>query len=98
MTTSITSGHERTGTHRVLALAALALPTLLVAIDIAVMAVALPSLARDLDPTSGQLLWITDSYNYLVAGSMLTTGALADRIGRRRMILICAAVFAVASG
>jgi MFS transporter, DHA2 family, multidrug resistance protein len=28
---------------------------------------------------------------------MLTTGAIADRIGRRRMILVCAAIFAVAS-
>lgn len=98
MTMLISSQRERTGPHRVLALAALALPTLLVAIDIAVMAVALPSLARDLNPSSAQLLWITDSYNFLVAGSMLTTGALADRIGRRKMIMICAAVFAVASG
>ncbi len=98
MTTLITSRRERTGPHPVLALAALALPTMLVAIDIAVMAVALPSLARDLNPSSAQLLWITDSYNFLVAGSMLTTGALADRIGRRKMILICAAVFALASG
>ena len=97
MTTPIISRPRRTGPHPVLALAALALPTLLVAIDIAVMAVALPSLARDLNPSSAQLLWITDSYNFLVAGSMLTTGALADRIGRRRMIMICAAVFALAS-
>lgn len=97
MTALISSRRSGTGRNRILALAALALPTLLVAIDIAVMAVALPSLARDLNPSSAQLLWITDSYNFLVAGSMLTTGALADRIGRRRMIMICAAVFAVAS-
>ncbi|MEV5494997.1 MFS transporter [Nonomuraea fuscirosea] len=79
------------------ALAALALPTLLVAIDISVMGVALPSLARDLHPSAAELLWIIDSYNFLVAGSMLATGAIGDRIGRRRMILICAAVFAAAS-
>lgn len=83
--------------HPVAALAALALPTLLVAVDISVMAVALPSIARDLNPSAAQLLWITDSYNYLVAGVMLTMGALADRIGRRRLIMICAAVFAAAS-
>jgi len=82
---------------KLLALAALALPTLLVAIDISVMGVALPSIARDLKPSAAQLLWITDSYNFLVAGSMLATGAIGDRIGRRRMILICAAVFALAS-
>lgn len=83
--------------HRNVALAALALPTLLVAIDISVMNVTLPSLARDLKPSAAELLWIIDSYNFLVAGSMLATGAIGDRIGRRRMILICAAVFAAAS-
>jgi MFS transporter, DHA2 family, multidrug resistance protein len=87
---------ERT-VRRLPALAALALPTLLVAVDISVMGVALPSIARDLKPSASELLWITDSYNFLVAGSMLTTGAIGDRIGRRRMILICAAVFALAS-
>ncbi len=87
---------ERT-VRKLPALAALALPTLLVAIDISVMGVALPSIARDLKPSAAELLWITDSYNFLVAGSMLATGAIGDRIGRRRMILICAAVFALAS-
>jgi DHA2 family multidrug resistance protein-like MFS transporter len=83
--------------RRRLALAALALPTLLVAVDISVMGAALPSIARDLRPSAAELLWITDSYNFLVAGSMLAMGALGDRIGRRRIILICAALFALAS-
>ena len=85
-------------TRALLALAALALPTLLVAIDISVLAVALPSMGRALHASATELLWMTDSYNFLVAGAMLTTGAVADRIGRRRMILVCAAVFALASG
>ncbi|WP_232661254.1 MFS transporter [Pseudonocardia sp. TRM90224] len=80
-----------------LGLVALAFPTLLIAIDISVMNVALPSIGRDLQPSAAELLWISDSYNYLVAGSMLTMGALGDRVGRRRMIIICAAVFALAS-
>jgi MFS transporter, DHA2 family, multidrug resistance protein len=80
-----------------LALAALALPTLLVAIDIAVLNVALPTMGRDLHASAAELLWMTDSYNFMVAGAMLTTGAIADRIGRRRMILVCAAIFAIAS-
>ncbi|MFG1962965.1 MFS transporter [Nonomuraea sp. NPDC049028] len=80
-----------------MALTVLALPTLLVAIDISVMGAALPSIARDLRPSAAELLWITDSYNFLVAGSMLAMGAVGDRIGRRKMILICAAIFALAS-
>ncbi|MGI5125342.1 MFS transporter [Pseudonocardia sp. CA-107938] len=83
--------------HRYLALAALALPTLLIAVDISVMTVALPSIARALEPSAAGLLWIADSYNYLVACAMLTMGAVADRYGRRRTIIVCAAVFAVAS-
>jgi DHA2 family multidrug resistance protein-like MFS transporter len=96
LTASPTSTRVRAA-PRVLGLVALAFPTLLIAIDISVMNIALPSIGRDLQPSAAELLWISDSYNYLVAGSMLTMGALGDRIGRRRMIIICAAVFALAS-
>ena len=95
MTTDITCSSRTRG---VLALAVLALPTLLVAVDISVLAVALPTMGRELHASATELLWMTDSYNFMVAGAMLTTGAIADRIGRRRMILVCAAIFAVASG
>ena len=81
----------------VLGLAVLALPTALVAIDISVLAVALPRMADDLGATAPELLWMVDSYNFLVAGAMLTMGAVADRWGRRRVIVACALVFALAS-
>jgi DHA2 family multidrug resistance protein-like MFS transporter len=98
-----TEPQNRAQTHSgarrsLLALAALALPTLLVAVDISVLGVALPTMGRDLHASATELLWMTDSYNFMVAGAMLTTGAVSDRIGRRRMILVCAAVFALASG
>jgi DHA2 family multidrug resistance protein-like MFS transporter len=95
MTTDTTNSSRTRG---ILALAALALPTLLVAVDISVLAVALPTMGRELHASATELLWMTDSYNFMVAGAMLTTGAIADRIGRRRMILVCAAIFAIASG
>jgi DHA2 family multidrug resistance protein-like MFS transporter len=94
MTTDPTTASR---TRSFLALAALAFPTLLVAVDIAVLNVALPTMGRDLHASATELLWMTDSYNFMVAGAMLTSGAVADRIGRRRMILTCAAVFAIAS-
>src|SRR4051794_11757793 len=96
MTTTAVAHPNRT--RSLLALAALAFPTLLVAVDIAVLNVALPTMGRDLHASATELLWMTDSYNFMVAGAMLTTGAIADRIGRRRMILVCAAIFAIASG
>src|SRR5262249_10484255 len=44
-----------------------------------------------------QLLWIVDIYGFMVAGSLITMGTLGDRIGRRRLLMIGAAAFGVAS-
>lgn len=79
------------------ALALLALPSLLIAIDISVLGVALPRMAADLNPTPTELLWMNDIYGFMVGGTMITMGTIGDRIGRRRLIMICAAVFAFAS-
>jgi DHA2 family multidrug resistance protein-like MFS transporter len=56
-----------------------------------------PQLSKDLEPTSAQLLWIIDIYGFLVAGSLITMGTLGDRIGRRRLLLMGAGAFGVAS-
>lgn len=86
----------RTRSPRV-ALALLALPSLLIAIDISVLAVALPRMAADLHPTPTELLWMNDIYGFMVGGTMITMGTVGDRIGRRKLIIVCAAVFALAS-
>ena len=78
-------------------LAVLALPTLLVAMDLTVLHLAVPHLSADLQPSSAELLWIVDIYGFLVAGSLITMGTLGDRIGRRRLLLAGAATFGVAS-
>ena len=44
-----------------------------------------------------QLLWILDIYGFMVAGFLITMGTLGDRIGRRRLLLIGALAFGVAS-
>src|SRR5690349_23887859 len=80
-----------------LALALLSLPSLLIAIDISVLGVALPRMAADLRPTPTELLWMNDIYGFMVGGTMVTMGTVGDRIGRRRLIVLCAAVFALAS-
>ncbi|WP_411081519.1 MFS transporter [Streptomyces sp. cmx-18-6] len=87
----------RAGAREWIGLAALALPAMLVIMDMSVLHLALPTLSRDLAPSGSQLLWITDVYGFVIAGSMITMGTLGDRIGRRRMLLIGAAAFAVAS-
>ncbi|SNC72034.1 MFS transporter, DHA2 family, multidrug resistance protein [Kytococcus aerolatus] len=79
------------------ALAVLVLPVLLISIDMSVLSIAVPALAADLDPTANELLWIIDLYSFLLAGLLIAMGSLGDRIGRRRILLIGAPVFGVAS-
>jgi MFS transporter, DHA2 family, multidrug resistance protein len=78
-------------------LGVIALPCLLYSMDLTVLNLALPALAAELEPSSVQLLWIVDIYGFLVAGALITMGTLGDRIGRRRLLMIGAAVFGVAS-
>src|SRR5262245_30413029 len=78
-------------------LAVIALPCLLYSMDLTVLHLAVPRLTVDLAPSSIQLLWIIDIYGFLVAGSLITAGTLGDRIGRRRLLLIGAALFGAAS-
>ncbi|MDV6236710.1 MFS transporter [Leptospira ellisii] len=78
-------------------LAVIALPCLLYAMDLTVLYLAVPHLTEDLKPTGSQLLWIVDIYGFLVAGFLVTMGTLGDRIGRRKLLMIGAAAFGVAS-
>jgi len=80
-----------------LGLAVLAFPCLLLAMDFTVLHLAVPALTRELAPSSTQLLWIVDIYGFLIAGSLITMGTLGDRIGRRKLLLIGAATFGLAS-
>jgi MFS transporter, DHA2 family, multidrug resistance protein len=65
--------------------------------DLTVLNLAVPHLTMALAPTSTQLLWIVDIYGFLVAGLLVTMRTLGDRIGRRRLLLIGAVAFGVAS-
>ncbi|MET8539451.1 MFS transporter [Kitasatospora sp. NPDC004799] len=87
----------RTSARPWLALAVLALPTLLVALDANVLFLALPELTADLGASSVQQLWITDAYGFMVAGLVITMGTVGDRIGRRKLLMAGMAVFALAS-
>src|SRR5688572_1541184 len=87
----------RAGRREWIGLAVLMLPTLLIAMDLTVLHLAVPHLSADLQPTSAQLLWITDIYGFMIAGSLVTMGTLGDRIGRRKLLLIGATAFGLAS-
>lgn len=75
----------------------LVLPLLLVSMDVSVLYFAIPAITRQLDPSSTQQLWIFDSYAFALSGLLVTMGSLGDRIGRRRLLLIGATAFGLAS-
>ena len=88
---------ERAGPRAWLGLGVLALPTLLLSLDMSVLYLALPHLAADLRPTGAQTLWIMDVYGFMIAGFLITMGTLGDRVGRRRLLMIGATAFGLAS-
>jgi DHA2 family multidrug resistance protein-like MFS transporter len=87
----------RAGRREWIGLAVIALACVLYVMDLTVLHLAVPAISADLRPSSAQLLWIIDIYGFLVAGSLITMGTLGDRIGRRRLLMIGAAAFGVAS-
>jgi MFS transporter, DHA2 family, multidrug resistance protein len=70
---------------------------LLLALEASVLYLALPHLTAVLRPSSVQLLWITDIFGFLLAGFLVTMGTLGDQIGRKRLLLLGATAFAIAS-
>ncbi|GAB3285892.1 MFS transporter [Kineosporia babensis] len=78
-------------------LAVLAASLLVVVMDMTVLNVALPDLIADLRPSAVSQLWIVDAYPVVLAGLLVPVAALADRWGRKRMLLAGFTVFAVAS-
>ncbi|WP_336147337.1 SmvA family efflux MFS transporter [Acinetobacter soli] len=78
-------------------LAIIVLIYLPVSIDATVLHVAIPTLSADLALTSTQMLWVIDIYSLIMAGLILPMGALGDRIGFKRLMLVGASIFGLAS-
>jgi len=92
-----TAPPQRATRREWIGLAVIALPSLVYAMDLTVLTLALPAISADLHPSSTELLWIVDIYGFLVAGFLITMGTLGDRIGRRKLLLIGAGAFGAAS-
>ncbi|MEU4775995.1 MFS transporter [Micromonospora sp. NPDC023644] len=98
MTTNTAAGSgPRAGRREWAGLAVLALPTLLLSLDLGVLFLALPQLSADLGAAGTDQLWITDISGFMTAGFLITMGNLGDRLGRRRLLLFGAAAFGGAS-
>jgi EmrB/QacA subfamily drug resistance transporter len=88
-------GQATSDQRRVLAVTCIALATVVSAV--ASLNVALPSIARSMHATQTQLSWIIDAYALVFAALLLPGGALGDRYGRRRTLIIGLAVFGAGS-
>ncbi len=79
------------------ALAGLSAVFLFEMLDNSILNVALPTIGRELNASVTSLQWITSAYAIVFGGLMLAFGAMADRFGRRRMMLIGLVLLGLAS-
>src|SRR5579884_2618744 len=66
-------------------------------LDESVVNVALPKIETELATTLAAMQWVVNAYTLCMSALILSAGAAADRLGRRRIFLIGIAVFATAS-
>src|SRR5205809_7077577 len=79
-------------------LAATILASSMAFIDGTVVNVALPALQTNLNATAVDMQWVIESYALLLSALLLVGGSLGDHYGRRRILLLGVAIFAIASG
>ncbi len=78
-------------------LAALCLAFFVEMVDNTLLSIALPTIGRDLGSSTTSLQWVTGAYSLTFGGLLLTAGSMADRLGRRRVLLVGLAVFGLLS-
>src|SRR6478609_3781959 len=69
----------------------------LIIVDSTIVNVAIPNVVADLDLSSTEVQWVQEGYTLVFAALLIVFGTLADRWGRRRMMLIGIAIFAASS-
>ncbi len=69
----------------------------LIIVDSTIVNVAIPSIVDELGISSTEVQWVQETYTLVFASLLLVFGTLADRFGRRRLLLIGVAIFAVSS-
>jgi EmrB/QacA subfamily drug resistance transporter len=71
--------------------------TFMLLVDVTIIQVALPSIQRDFHASFGDLEWMISAYALSLSALILTSGALADRFGRKRLFCTGLAVFTLFS-
>ena len=70
---------------------------MLVQLDATIINTALPAIKRAFEMSEAQSLWVADSYMVIFGGLLLLAGALGDRFGRRKILIVGMAIFVAAS-
>jgi EmrB/QacA subfamily drug resistance transporter len=83
--------------HKWWTLTAVCVATFMLLIDITIVNVALPDIAKALGSTFSDLQWVIDAYALGLAALLLTWGATSDRLGRRFIFVVGLAIFSAAS-
>ncbi len=78
-------------------LIAIVVPLIMVGIDGTILNVALPTIARDLDTSSSELVWINSAYIIMFGSTILLSASIGDKFGRKRVLQVGMAVFILGS-
>jgi EmrB/QacA subfamily drug resistance transporter len=101
-TKGLGSGPPAVGTGKTpkeawLSLTAIGIGIMMVQLDATVVVVANPAIANDLNAGLGSLQWVMTGYLLVLAGLMIPAGHLADKIGRKKALLVGVSGFTLAS-
>ena len=98
------SGEEATrprlrapGVQQMLVLICVSAPSFMLQLDANIVAVSLPSISRSLQANFSGIEWVITAYTLTFASLMLPAGALADRLGRKRILITGLSIFTLAS-
>jgi EmrB/QacA subfamily drug resistance transporter len=84
--------------NRLLLLLCVSVPSFMINLDANIVAVSLTSIARSLHADFAAIEWVISAYTLAFATLVMPAGALADRFGRKRMLVVGLAIFTLASG
>ncbi len=84
-------------THPNVILSICCMSLLLIAMDVTIVNVALPSIEHELHASVPQLQWIIDAYTLVLASLLMLSGSMSDRFGRRRIFQVGLGLFSAGS-
>jgi EmrB/QacA subfamily drug resistance transporter len=85
------------GVRQMLLLICVSAPSFMLNLDANIIAVSLPSIAQGLKANFAGIEWVITAYTLTFASLMLPAGALADRFGRKHILILGLTTFTLAS-